>query len=80
MALFPYLGSRNNRRSFIAEPDGEIVHVTLSRDPHRGFGKRAPGRGVPVSLSGQKGGVYHLPFRLSYSLFLPVLFQFAFFQ
>ncbi|KAM7226766.1 hypothetical protein CapIbe_021841 [Capra ibex] len=32
-------GSRNNRRrSFIAEPDGEIVHVTLSRDPHRGFG------------------------------------------
>ncbi|XP_055281936.1 FERM and PDZ domain-containing protein 2 isoform X2 [Moschus berezovskii] len=32
-------GSRNNRRrSFVAEPDGEIVHVTLTRDPHRGFG------------------------------------------
>uniref|UniRef100_A0A3Q2HBW6 FERM and PDZ domain containing 2 n=2 Tax=Equus caballus TaxID=9796 RepID=A0A3Q2HBW6_HORSE len=32
-------GPQNNRRkSFPAEPDGEIVHVTLTRDPRRGFG------------------------------------------
>ncbi|XP_037585894.1 FERM and PDZ domain-containing protein 2 isoform X1 [Cebus imitator] len=32
-------GSQNNRRkSFIAEPGREIVHVTLKRDPRRGFG------------------------------------------
>uniref|UniRef100_A0A673SR47 FERM and PDZ domain containing 2 n=1 Tax=Suricata suricatta TaxID=37032 RepID=A0A673SR47_SURSU len=28
----------NRRKNFVAEPDGEIVHVTLHRDPHRGFG------------------------------------------
>uniref|UniRef100_A0A8C3YW66 FERM and PDZ domain containing 2 n=1 Tax=Catagonus wagneri TaxID=51154 RepID=A0A8C3YW66_9CETA len=33
------MGPQNNRRrSFTAEPDREIVHVTLSRDPRRGFG------------------------------------------
>ncbi|XP_032122783.1 FERM and PDZ domain-containing protein 2 isoform X6 [Sapajus apella] len=32
-------GSQNNRRkSFTAEPGREIVHVTLKRDPRRGFG------------------------------------------
>uniref|UniRef100_A0A2K6UXU1 FERM and PDZ domain containing 2 n=1 Tax=Saimiri boliviensis boliviensis TaxID=39432 RepID=A0A2K6UXU1_SAIBB len=34
-----HAGSQNNRRkSFTAEPGREIVHVTLKRDPHRGFG------------------------------------------
>ncbi|KAK2500502.1 hypothetical protein MC885_008490 [Smutsia gigantea] len=28
----------NRKKSFIAEPEGEIVHVTLTRDPHGGFG------------------------------------------
>ncbi|XP_023096422.2 FERM and PDZ domain-containing protein 2 isoform X4 [Felis catus] len=28
----------NRRKSFIAEPEREIVHVTLRRDPRRGFG------------------------------------------
>ncbi|XP_078290629.1 FERM and PDZ domain-containing protein 2 isoform X3 [Panthera onca] len=28
----------NRRKSFIAEPEREIVHVTLCRDPRRGFG------------------------------------------
>ncbi|KAI5141126.1 Ferm And Pdz Domain-Containing Protein 2 [Manis pentadactyla] len=32
-------GTQSNRKkSFIAEPEGEIVHVTLTRDPHHGFG------------------------------------------
>ncbi|XP_014423205.2 FERM and PDZ domain-containing protein 2 [Camelus ferus] len=31
-------GPQNNKRSFTAEPDREIVHVTLNRDPRRGFG------------------------------------------
>uniref|UniRef100_A0A452UK56 FERM and PDZ domain containing 2 n=1 Tax=Ursus maritimus TaxID=29073 RepID=A0A452UK56_URSMA len=32
-------GPQNNRRKgFIAEPEQEIVHVTLTRDPRRGFG------------------------------------------
>ncbi|KAB0397522.1 hypothetical protein E2I00_006879, partial [Balaenoptera physalus] len=31
-------GPQNKRRSFTAEPDREIVCVTLSRDPRRGFG------------------------------------------
>ncbi|XP_032169024.1 FERM and PDZ domain-containing protein 2 isoform X1 [Mustela erminea] len=34
-----YMGPQNDRRKgFIAEPEGEITHVTLTRDPHRGFG------------------------------------------
>nr|XP_021531931.1 FERM and PDZ domain-containing protein 2 isoform X5 [Aotus nancymaae] len=34
-----HAGSQNNRRkSFTAESGREILHVTLKRDPHRGFG------------------------------------------
>uniref|UniRef100_A0A8C0E8T4 FERM and PDZ domain containing 2 n=1 Tax=Balaenoptera musculus TaxID=9771 RepID=A0A8C0E8T4_BALMU len=33
-----HTGPQNKRRSFTAEPDREIVRVTLSRDPRRGFG------------------------------------------
>ncbi|XP_027450357.1 FERM and PDZ domain-containing protein 2 [Zalophus californianus] len=29
---------KNRRKGFIAEPEREIVHVTLTRDPHGGFG------------------------------------------
>lgn len=44
-ALFPPPGPQNNRRrSFTAEPDREIMHVALTRDPYRGFGKRAPAK------------------------------------
>ncbi|XP_020928709.1 FERM and PDZ domain-containing protein 2 isoform X3 [Sus scrofa] len=33
------MGPQNNRRrSFTAEPDREIMHVALTRDPYRGFG------------------------------------------
>ncbi|KAF5921962.1 hypothetical protein HPG69_015412 [Diceros bicornis minor] len=38
-AFLPPLGSQHNRRkSFPADPNGEIMHVTLTRDPRRGFG------------------------------------------